>query len=37
MFKIDYAFWNSFQLHLSNIALQAKVLYIVSSEDHIYK
>lgn len=37
MFKIAYAFWSSFQLHLSNIVLQAKVLYIVSSGDHIYK
>lgn len=37
MFKIAYRFWSSFQLHLSNIVLQAKVLYIVSSGDRIYK
>lgn len=36
-FKITYAVWSSFQLHLSNVVLQAKVLYIVSSGDHIYK
>ena len=36
-FNIAYAFWSSFQLHLSNIVLQAKVLYIVSSGDCIYK
>lgn len=36
-FKITYAVWSSFQLHLSNVVLQAKVLCIVSLGDHIYK